>query len=574
MYGGFATDLVMFDLKLPDVTGISGFQTLRDRVPDTPILVISSLTSVEIVQALMEEGAAGFLPKDASAQVLKTVLHEISVGRKYVPKSYQKGVQKESGGFCGDTQPKIADLTPQQARIMKLICGQAQQADRLRAEPRGSDGEGAYHSAPASARCAEPDPGGGARGGGAVRPRDEGPGRPRLSQPVTAEAVQIGARPAYRYLEVGVSHAAGARDAVAEALWSIRLQDACFLLVFPPDKWDMTELAAALDDAIEGVPVFGCTTAGQISPAGYEDDALLILAFPKQHFRCASILLAPLNPLSIKSIAADVTRHAAQFQHTAGWNRLALVLADGLSKQEDMLVSTLEVTLGDVPIFGGSAGDALRFERTYVLHRGRFHTNAALLLLIETDLRFQGLAFDHFLPTETQLVVTEADPDARLVRELNGAPAAPEYARLVGCRPEDLSPEIFAENPVLVRQHTAYHVRAIHAALSDNELSFLSAIDDGLVLTLGRGKAVVETMRQELNLAQDAGAAPDFILGFDCVLRKLEIAQKQLTREVSDILAARRVLGFNTYGEQHRGVHVNQTFVGVAFFDPDRRALH
>ena len=64
------------------------------------------------------------------------------------------------------------------------------------------------------------------------------------------------------------------------------------------------------------------------------------------------------------------------------------------------------------------------------------------------------------------------------------------------------------------------------------------------------------------------GEAPDFILGFDCVLRKLEIEHKGLSAEASERFRKRRVVGFNTYGEQHLGVHVNQTFVGVAFFRP------
>ena len=69
------------------------------------------------------------------------------------------------------------------------------------------------------------------------------------------------------------------------------------------------------------------------------------------------------------------------------------------------------------------------------------------------------------------------------------------------------------------------------------------------------------------------GQGPDFILGFDCALRMLEIEQKQLRQQVSDILQDRRVLGFNTYGEQQSGVHMNQTFVGVAFFAPEPRIL-
>ena len=32
-----------------------------------------------------------------------------------------------------------------------------------------------------------------------------------------------------------------------------------------------------------------------------------------------------------------------------------------------------------------------------------------------------------------------------------------------------------------------------------------------------------------------------------------------------------RVAGFNTYGEQHGGLHVNQTFVGLAFLEPDAK---
>ena len=118
---GADPDLVMFDLKLPDVTGISGFLSLRDRVPHTPILVISSLTSVEVVHAVMDAGAAGFLPKDASAQVLKQVLYDVSAGRKYLPKEYQK-TATAARLPCEQGNHKLADLTPQQTKIMKLIC--------------------------------------------------------------------------------------------------------------------------------------------------------------------------------------------------------------------------------------------------------------------------------------------------------------------------------------------------------------------------------------------------------------------------------------------------------------------
>ncbi|QDC09870.1 FIST signal transduction protein [Oceanicola sp. D3] len=373
---------------------------------------------------------------------------------------------------------------------------------------------------------------------------------------------------------VAVSHALDGATAVAEVAAALSPRDACFILLFVPEALDLAEIEAGLAAHLPGSPVFGCTTAGQITPEGYENDALLALSFPRSHFRCASQLIAPLKPLSIQRITTEARALAARFQHTAHWNRLALTISDGLSKQEDMLVAALEAGLDDMPIFGGSAANGLNFKQTSVLHGGKFHTNAALLLVLETDLEFSGIGFDHFLPTGHQMVVTGAEPEERVVYEINGAPAADEYARLVGVSREALSPEVFAENPVLVRNSALYHVRAIQEVHAGGALSFLSAIDEGLLLTLGKGQEIVKTMAQELDLRDGRGRAPEFILGFDCVLRRIEIDHKQLTRQASEVLRERRVLGFNTYGEQHCGVHVNQTFVGVAFFEPKARALH
>lgn len=89
-------------------------------------------------------------------------------------------------------------------------------------------------------------------------------------------------------------------------------------------------------------------------------------------------------------------------------------------------------------------------------------------------------------------------------------------------------------------------------------------------MTLGRGQEIIETLEAGLSISDAQGRQPDFILGFDCVLRKLEIEQKQLGAAVSGIFRNRRVLGFNTFGEQHCGVHMNQTFVGVAFFESNK----
>jgi hypothetical protein len=78
----------------------------------------------------------------------------------------------------------------------------------------------------------------------------------------------------------------------------------------------------------------------------------------------------------------------------------------------------------------------------------------------------------------------------------------------------------------------------------------------------------VRTLDAGLSVRDETGAPPELILGFDCCLRKLEIEHKGLGGAASERFRAHKVIGFNTYGEQHLGVHVNQTFVGIAFFGP------
>jgi hypothetical protein len=367
---------------------------------------------------------------------------------------------------------------------------------------------------------------------------------------------------------VAVSRALDARTALREVSAELAGSGASFVFLLLPPRMDLVAFEADLRETFLDTTVFGCTTAGQITPEGYENDTLVALAFPASHFRFSSALFAPFTPVSIEGTAVLADRLAVQFRPTAGWNRLALVFADGLSKQEDVFVAALHAGLREVPVFGGSCGDGQSFKTTHVLHAGRFHTNAALLLLLETDLDFRGIGFDHFQPTEQKLVVTAAIPEERLILEINGTPAAREYARLLGLTPDQLSPIVFAENPVLVRNGSVYHVRAIQQIHESGGLTLFSAIDEGLLLKLGSGKAIIETLKAGLDITGEHGERPDFILGFDCFLRKLEMEHKGLAGAASDVLKSHRVIGFNTYGEQHLGVHVNQTFVGVAFFRP------
>src|SRR6185437_1775777 len=113
-------------------------------------------------------------------------------------------------------------------------------------------------------------------------------------------------------------------------------------------------------------------------------------------------------------------------------NAFGFLLIDGLSLSEERVASSLFHALGDVPFIGGSAGDDLAFKETFVFADGEFHRDAAVLLLFETSLPVRTLKLQHFAPTGVRMVIAGADPDRRIVTEINGEPAAKAYARLIG----------------------------------------------------------------------------------------------------------------------------------------------
>jgi hypothetical protein len=170
----------------------------------------------------------------------------------------------------------------------------------------------------------------------------------------------------------------------------------------------------------------------------------------------------------------------------------------------------------------------------------------------------------HFTPSGIHLVITDSDPDSRLIREFNGEPAAEVYAESIGMRVEDLSPLAFSGHPLLLRIGEDHFVRSIAKVNPDLSLTLYCAIDTGRVVTIGKCTdpfAALDTVFEQL---MKSVPDPIAILVCDCILRRLEFETLGLDRAVGEYLARNRVFGFSTYGEQINGLHVNQTLTGIA----------
>ena len=169
----------------------------------------------------------------------------------------------------------------------------------------------------------------------------------------------------------------------------------------------------------------------------------------------------------------------------------------------------------------------------------------------------------HFEPSDTMIVITGADPVKRIITEINGETAALEYARLLGLGLDQLNPTVFSKNPFLLRIGGEWYVRSIQKANADNSLSMFSAIEEGLVLTIGKGVDIIRNFMDQMALFETRIPRNHFFILCDCILRKLELNNFGVIGEINRLLGSFNAIGFSTYGEQFDSIHVNQTLTGV-----------
>lgn len=373
-------------------------------------------------------------------------------------------------------------------------------------------------------------------------------------------------------IRVAMSAESALAPAVAEVAAELGQGPFEHIVVFFSTSHDAAQLSAALAAAFPDTPVSGCTTAGEITPLGMMQGSLMLLAFPKHGFRVRTTVIEDMAEVGVKQSTEVVRSMLAQFARggpgQTGSLRdrvFALMLVDGLSNAEETLVAAIHWAIDDVQMIGGSAGDNLAFHETALIHGGRVYRHSALLMMVESAFPFRVFKTENFEPTPIKLVVTAADPENRKVLELNAEPAAREYAAAIGLLPDDLGPFSFASYPLVVKVGGDYYCRSIRNMNDDGSLSFFCAIDEGLVFTVARPRDMVRATESALNLIEAQLGGIDMVIGFDCILRRLDAEARQIGRELDALYRRFHVVGFHTYGEQYNAMHLNQTLTGIAF---------
>lgn len=322
--------------------------------------------------------------------------------------------------------------------------------------------------------------------------------------------------------------------------------------------------------------VCAATTCGEIHRDGYETGSLLIITLysddESKHSFFAKNYTVQLSELEDQEVISKLKESVDAFRLKI-LTRLpearfySTVLIDGLSHQEEALMSSLYKILVGAPILGGSAADNFNFSKTLVFDGRQFKQGIASFQLCATDANFTVFKIQDFGPTDSRMIITASNPRERIVHEINGMRATLAYAEAIGVDESELGLEHFSNHPLIVNLGGTQYLRSARGVLPDGSIQFACAIESGMVLRLGRRNAPVSTNMRTFIETLEIDEQARFSLVFECGHRQLDVnnATSEERDEYFNLLGRMNAHGMHTYGEQFHSVHINHTLTGICF---------
>jgi DNA-binding NarL/FixJ family response regulator len=106
-------DVVIMDLRMPDMDGLEATEQLLQRAPETGVLIFTAYGERSLLQRGLESGARGYILKEAPHETLLRAIEKVAAGEQFV----DPGLMAEF--IAGKGQMDV--LTPREREILQLL---------------------------------------------------------------------------------------------------------------------------------------------------------------------------------------------------------------------------------------------------------------------------------------------------------------------------------------------------------------------------------------------------------------------------------------------------------------------
>jgi DNA-binding NarL/FixJ family response regulator len=117
-------EVVLMDVRMPDLDGISATRKLLDAFPDTRVVILTTFEQDDYIFGALRAGASGFLLKRTRPEELVAAVHTIAAGDSLLSPSVTSRVierMAQQPGPDASRDARLDELTPRERDVLELL---------------------------------------------------------------------------------------------------------------------------------------------------------------------------------------------------------------------------------------------------------------------------------------------------------------------------------------------------------------------------------------------------------------------------------------------------------------------
>jgi DNA-binding NarL/FixJ family response regulator len=117
----YAPDVLVIDIHMPGLDGITATREIREQAPTVAILMLTMLADDDTVRAAIHAGAAGYLLKGASRQQIVRAIQTVAAGDIVLDSGVAEGVLHPASPTPSVAADPLAQLTARERQVLGLV---------------------------------------------------------------------------------------------------------------------------------------------------------------------------------------------------------------------------------------------------------------------------------------------------------------------------------------------------------------------------------------------------------------------------------------------------------------------
>lgn len=114
-------DVILMDVNMPVMDGIETTKQVKQKYPDTRVIMLTMFSSKDYIEKLLRAGANGYILKNTGKEELTTAIERVMQGESYFSKEVTERIMEGLQGKKKENNLHMVELTEREKDVLRLI---------------------------------------------------------------------------------------------------------------------------------------------------------------------------------------------------------------------------------------------------------------------------------------------------------------------------------------------------------------------------------------------------------------------------------------------------------------------